>query len=346
MAWTGQNFSVGQILTAAQMTNLQADISAQANGDSGAPKTQTAALEQTGGSEAVTTATIRANAITQTEVNTAAIGQDELNDATQNYSVSVSAASLTLQAGAVSTGGPFVMGYSVQHTGTGTIDIIGMMGRKATATSYENYITMMASSDSGARTCDILALYIAASPPYSFGAGDIPLFVFAQVENGTGRIISTSASVDPPWMNNGKTRVHAEVRNKAGQSFMYVPKTPFTSYEQVASNPVLRRRYTQAMADFREDRIANGELIEITKQFKNSDMDEVPHAFMGVEEPNATTVLLDPLSPVVLELYDMRRNGETISYLLHDGDIKIGNTHTPMNGPQGLKIVSADWKTM
>jgi hypothetical protein len=37
MTWTGQSFSVGQILTAAQMTNLQADITALANGDSGAP---------------------------------------------------------------------------------------------------------------------------------------------------------------------------------------------------------------------------------------------------------------------------------------------------------------------
>ena len=37
MAWTGQAFSVGQILTAAQMTNLQADITALANADSGSP---------------------------------------------------------------------------------------------------------------------------------------------------------------------------------------------------------------------------------------------------------------------------------------------------------------------
>lgn len=33
MTWTGQSFSVGQILTAAQMNNLQADITAHANGD-------------------------------------------------------------------------------------------------------------------------------------------------------------------------------------------------------------------------------------------------------------------------------------------------------------------------
>ena len=37
MAWTGQTFTVGQILTANQMNNLQADITALANADTGAP---------------------------------------------------------------------------------------------------------------------------------------------------------------------------------------------------------------------------------------------------------------------------------------------------------------------
>lgn len=37
MTWTSLTFNVGQILTAAQMTNLQANFSALANGDVGAP---------------------------------------------------------------------------------------------------------------------------------------------------------------------------------------------------------------------------------------------------------------------------------------------------------------------
>lgn len=37
MTWTGKTFNVGDILTAAQMNNLQADITAQAQGDAGAP---------------------------------------------------------------------------------------------------------------------------------------------------------------------------------------------------------------------------------------------------------------------------------------------------------------------
>lgn len=45
MAWTSLVFSVGQILTAAQMNNLQANFTALAQGLSGAPLIQDAALD-------------------------------------------------------------------------------------------------------------------------------------------------------------------------------------------------------------------------------------------------------------------------------------------------------------
>lgn len=44
MAWTSLSFSIGQILTAAQMTNLSNNITAVMNGDTGAPNLQQAAL--------------------------------------------------------------------------------------------------------------------------------------------------------------------------------------------------------------------------------------------------------------------------------------------------------------
>jgi len=54
MTWTGQSFTVGQVLTAAQMNNLQADITALANGDSGAPEIIRAALKTNTGTTAGT----------------------------------------------------------------------------------------------------------------------------------------------------------------------------------------------------------------------------------------------------------------------------------------------------
>lgn len=72
MTWTGQTFTVGQILTAAQMNNLQADITAMANGDAGAPKIQTAAIDDA----AVTTAKIADGDVTSAKL---ASGSNERN---------------------------------------------------------------------------------------------------------------------------------------------------------------------------------------------------------------------------------------------------------------------------
>lgn len=44
MTWTNLNFSFGSVLTSAKMTQLSDNITAQANGDSGAPKQQTAGI--------------------------------------------------------------------------------------------------------------------------------------------------------------------------------------------------------------------------------------------------------------------------------------------------------------
>lgn len=44
MAWTNLTFAFGSILTSTQMTNLDANFDALANGDSGAPRIQEAAI--------------------------------------------------------------------------------------------------------------------------------------------------------------------------------------------------------------------------------------------------------------------------------------------------------------
>lgn len=59
MAWTSLTYAFGSVLTSSKMTQNQDNFTALAQGLSGAPKIQTAALEQTGGSQAVTTATVR-----------------------------------------------------------------------------------------------------------------------------------------------------------------------------------------------------------------------------------------------------------------------------------------------
>lgn len=72
MTWTGQTFSVGQVLTAAQMNNLQADITAAFNKDSGAP-------------------VLANNYVVTAMINSAAVTQSRLATSTNSQSGTVTA---------------------------------------------------------------------------------------------------------------------------------------------------------------------------------------------------------------------------------------------------------------
>jgi len=71
MAWTDLNFTVGQVLTAAQMNNLVANLTAMMDGDSGAPRLKPAAVLPTvgGGVESARTGASSNGATTPTKVN-------------------------------------------------------------------------------------------------------------------------------------------------------------------------------------------------------------------------------------------------------------------------------------
>jgi len=69
MVWTGQTFAVGQILTAAQMTNLQNDITAAFAKDTGAPVLA---------NDYVTNAMIATNAVNADSITAGAVGTSEI----------------------------------------------------------------------------------------------------------------------------------------------------------------------------------------------------------------------------------------------------------------------------
>ena len=82
-------------LTESLFTLIRDNPIAITEGSTGAPKIQTAALEQAGGSEAVTTATIRQNAVTQNEINASAVGRSECKTGTQSLSGVLATSSTT-----------------------------------------------------------------------------------------------------------------------------------------------------------------------------------------------------------------------------------------------------------
>ena len=141
MTWTGQTFTIGQILTAAQMNNLQADISALANGDAGAPS------------------------ISQAAIGAAAVGQGEINTSI----------------GAVNGTGNFTLAggtygfYPQVYRDTSGYNIVAQIASAFTGGTYTTNIAI--SSNAG----HAQQRYINASPPINLGHGDIPLFVFLEI---------------------------------------------------------------------------------------------------------------------------------------------------------------------
>ena len=187
MTWTGQAFSVGQELTAAQMTNLQADITAQANGDGGAPKQQLAGMA----SGAVDQVVLAANSVGQSEIKTA---YQQLDGGGSGAVVEY-----------IATGGFYTLGVTMQERSNGMTEAThGVVPSSATT----SYAAKWRIQWPGSNTYDGLRLYyINSSPPYDLGDGEIPLFVYAIVENATQNILDISASPDPIWAYNGPTNI-------------------------------------------------------------------------------------------------------------------------------------------
>ena len=80
MAWTNLTYSFGSVLTSTKMTQNQDNFAALAAGLSGAPKVQTAALEQGASVQAVTTATIRDGAVTNAKLDIGIINTNNIAD--------------------------------------------------------------------------------------------------------------------------------------------------------------------------------------------------------------------------------------------------------------------------
>lgn len=72
--WTAATFNYGSVLTSTKMAQVQDNFTALAEGATGAPKVTAAALNQTGGSEAVVAGTIRAYNVAQPKLVNYAAG--------------------------------------------------------------------------------------------------------------------------------------------------------------------------------------------------------------------------------------------------------------------------------
>lgn len=328
MTWTGQNFTVGQQLSAAQMNNVQADITAVMDQDPGAPAPITDFISLS--------SQIAAGIISQSELKTTTSSQN------------LGAFSGGTGGSASPTGG----NYSLMTFLTSNILYYPQWRiLPGNNPSYATQIGYYRETGSGTATILMYSRYVQASPPYNMGDGDIPLFIYVLVEKGTGKILQHSIAPDPYWAYHGPTNIAAsiiETTKLGNKQKARVPKWMLEGFDfqaEIKSGNSVRRDV--ALKRLQEDEII---LIDADHAWKNRDMNIVPHPFVKADLSNAVVIMLDPVSSFMEECFGyhkatslMPEVGTHLSNLLDNGYIKFGDTALNRKGPKGVMIVSAQW---
>jgi hypothetical protein len=326
--WTNLSFAFGSILTSTKMTQMDDNFDALAQGASGAPAIQTAAIAN----QAITTALIADLNVTQAKIASAAVGQGQLNTATGEVSTSSFGSRLTLAGG--SYGFYLQVKQSIDDSGA-TTNVDFVSGRIA-STSYITNV-QIGNDTGGSLTTFAQQRYIQASPPYEpYRTGDqVPLFVFALIDKTTGEVISTYVAEDPPWANNGPTIINplGRLRTLAG--------------DVVDNDQALADFVTWARDPANADAIAAELAQPLTQEQKNADMILIPHPFGIYDASQFAVVVLDPTDSVFARALLGRHayRGESIAEMLHSDAFIIDNS--PMKDlatPSGVLAVTARWK--
>jgi hypothetical protein len=163
--------------------------------------------------------------------------------------------------------------------------------------------------------------YIQASPPYDLGDGDIPLFIQLLINKGTGAVEGMHLAEDPNWAYGGPTNTRPEYYDDAGNAYITQRdrESPALKALRIAAmrgDGVAKAEYLAAQAE------AKSNIVLLTQDIKNADMEIVPHIWKDVDYNTHQVVLLDPVSDIVRDWYDLiqadEENITEISELLDD----------------------------
>ncbi len=318
-------------ITTGLMTKLRNNPIAITEGASGAPKMQTDGYTDL----SVTEAKLANGSVTAAKFGSSLIAQANLKTTTGEVSSTVSNSFLL-------PGGEYGFYPNFKQT-SGTNDWDFMMVGNGTFTitpsedvtsTYKAYISL--NENSGSVTGYARQRYVQASPPYDLGDGQVPMFVYVMIDNLTGEVISSWSAEDPPWVNNGPSRIRAELY-RDGKSYMM--RRPIIE-SAVAKADLLTGKVT--MFDYMEARRAVApEMVEITTEMKNLDMAVIPTPMSNVLS-GRSVVLLDP--PATLDLMDLNATGESVADLLHGGYLQIGSVLDRRATPPGIQAVGWSWK--
>lgn len=192
---------------------------------------------------------------------------------------------------------------------------------------YDANLSAAADDGTGGLNFYFSQLYIIASPPYDLGDGEIPLFVYAELDP-SGKIVSTWSAPTPPWAYRGSHRIESThiVNGKPMRKQLVMPNG-FSSLSFQEKAAAIRSAKTEE--------------VEVTAADKLLNMPATPHPFITSDKIN-TIVLLDP--PSTADLLTLHTSGQDITQLLRDGNIIIDNNELQRHAPPGVRPVSWKWK--
>jgi hypothetical protein len=277
-------------------------------------------------------------AITQSLLLPAAVGQAQLK--TTSGSVSRTAnglGTLVLPGGEYgfyprsqfSSGGGGGYGFEIDiHTRT------GQTGAVAAAT----YVSI--NNNAGAfddETTTVLQRYVQASPPYDLGNGEVPLFVFAHVNRGTGRVEGTYIAEDPPWANNGPTNVRAEYVDGSGRAWRRAGSDAAAVLKQAREGRMSLREAAETLREVNQ-------WVQITQDMKQADMPLIPHPFIGHDQATHTVVLLDPVGSRAELLHELHKSDVDLVDEIRRRSIVLDNVPLDAVTPPGVQAVRWSFK--
>ncbi len=336
MVWTtipNTDIDADSPITVALMNSLRDNTAAMANGDAGAPKVQTAAINDLAvtsakfANDSITASKIAANGVGQSEIVASAVGQSELKSATasqSHYFTGVQNGEIVL------TGGSYTMGWFLGASPGANIYI----SSHAHFTTYAARVGMRSTSSSP-RTGYVYSRYIQASPPYNLGNGDIPVFVYALMAKAgnragipAGTILATSVAADPSWAYHGSDHISPKniITSKGKKQYELVKRLPWPKTEALADSVKLQENIA-ALANPVFDQ------VEITMTRKLRNMPNVPHPFEGnANLAHGTVVLVDPFSQLAMAAAELVHEDDhaTISEMLAHPSLVIDSV--PISG--------------
>jgi len=233
----------------------------------------------------------------------------------------------------IGAGGDYGFWPTIKSSGAGTRYVVSPMspwtqaGVIAAVSVASTLKQLFYLGSDGADTLTVRSRYVQASPPYDMGDGPVHSFFYAIINNSTGLVESYYHAPDPPWANNGPTNIRPDrIDSKTGKQY----KTLATL------NPDLKRIMD---ADFLQETE-----VEITTEFKNSDMSLIPHPFGLGKTDKKSIVLLDPMSTVVERLETIKNAGGDAAEIIYGNYLNIGNSELGRGRPDGVMSVSVAMK--